>query len=74
MMCNQNIKNFRNQFKNVPCLALTATATPKVIEDIKVKLGFNQYLIFKKSFIRENIEIFIDELSDKYQYIFELLK
>ena len=70
----QNIKNFRNQFKNVPCLALTATATPKVIEDIKVKLGFNQYLIFKKSFIRENIEIFIDELSDKYQYIFELLK
>lgn len=70
----QNIKNFRNQFKNVPCLALTATATPKVIEDIKIKLGFNQYLIFKKSFIRENIEIFIDELSDKYQYIFELLK
>lgn len=70
----QNIKNFRNQFKNVPCLALTATATPKVIDDIKLKLGFSQYLIYKKSFKRDNINIFIDEVSDKYQYIFDLLK
>ena len=70
----QNIKNFRNQFKSVPCLALTATATPKVIDDIKLKLGFNQYLIFKKSFKRDNISIFIDEVSDKYQYVFDLLK
>jgi ATP-dependent DNA helicase RecQ len=55
-------------------LALTATATPKVIDDIKLKLGFNQYLIFKKSFKRDNISIFIDEVSDKYQYVFDLLK
>jgi ATP-dependent DNA helicase RecQ len=45
-----------------------------VIEDIKLKLGFNQYLIFKKSFKRDNISIFIDEVSDKYQYVFDLLK
>jgi len=70
----QNIKNFRNQFKSVPCLALTATATPKVIDDIKLKLGFNQYLIFKKSFKRDNISIFIDEVSDKYQRVLDLLK
>lgn len=70
----QNIKNFRNQFKNVSCLALTATATPKVIDDIKNKLGFSQYLIFKQSFKRENINIFINTISDKYQYIFDLLK
>ena len=42
----QNIKNFRNQFKSVPCLMLTATATPKVIDDIKLKLGFNQLFDF----------------------------
>lgn len=70
----QYIKQFRNQFKNVPCLALTATATPKVIDDIKTKLGFSQYLIFKKSFKRDNIDIFINEIADKYQYVFDLLK
>ena len=70
----QNIKNFRTLFKNVPCLALTATATPKVLEDIKLKLGFSQYQIFRKSFKRENISIFIDEIADKYQRVLDLLK
>ena len=70
----QNIKNFRTLFKNVPCLALTATATPKVLEDIKLKLGFNQYQIFRKSFKRENISIFNDEVADKYQRVLDLLK
>ena len=70
----QNIKNFRTLFKNVPCLALTATATPKVLEDIKLKLGFTQYQIFRKSFKRENISIFIDEIADKYQRVLDLLK
>ena len=70
----QNIKNFRTLFKNVPCLALTATATPKVLEDIKLKLGFTQYQIFRKSFKRENISIFNDEVADKYQRVLDLLK
>ncbi len=54
----QNIKNFRTLFKNVPCLALTATATPKVIEDIKLKLGFTQYQIFKKKFKKREYQHF----------------
>ena len=70
----QNIKNFRKQFKNVPCLALTATATPKVIEDIKAKLDLHQPTIFQKSFRRDNIQIFNDEVADKYQHVFNILK
>ena len=70
----QNIKNFRNQFKNVPCLALTATATPKVLDDIKNKLDLHHPEIFKKSFRRNNIQIFNDEVADKYQHVFNILK
>lgn len=70
----QNIKNFRSQFKNVPCLALTATATPKVLEHIQAKLGFNQSQIFKKSFERDNIKIFNDEVADKYSHVYNILK
>lgn len=70
----QNIRNFRNQFKNVPCLALTATATPKVIDDIQKKLDLKNPKIFKKSFKRNNISIFNDEVADKYQRILDLLK
>ena len=70
----QNIKKFRTQFKNVPCLALTATATPKVLEDIKTKLGFLQCSVFKKSFKRENIQIYNDEVADKYAHISNILK
>jgi ATP-dependent DNA helicase RecQ len=70
----QNIKKFRAQFKNVSCLALTATATPKVLEDVKVKLGFLQSAVFKKSFKRENIQIYNDEVADKYTHISDILK
>ena len=70
----QNIKHFRNQFKDVPCLALTATATPKVLDDIKNKLDLHHPKVFKKSFRRENIQIFNDEVADKYQHVFNILK
>ncbi len=70
----QNIKNFRNQFKNVPCLALTATATPQVLDDIKIKLDLHHPKIFKKSFRRDNIQIFNDEVADKYQHVLNILK
>ncbi|MBP7173777.1 MAG: RecQ family ATP-dependent DNA helicase [Cloacibacterium sp.] len=69
----RNIKNFRNQFINVPCIALTATATPKVIKDIKEKLDLHQPQLFQKSYKRDNIKIIHDEINDKYQRIFNYL-
>ncbi|MFP3599373.1 ATP-dependent DNA helicase RecQ [Chryseobacterium sp. SIMBA_029] len=70
----QNIKNFRTNIPEIPCLALTATATPKVLEEIKNKLELKSPNVFQKSFKRDNIKIFTEEVSDKFQRIFDILK
>lgn len=70
----QNIKGFRSNNPEIPCLALTATATPKVLEEIKNKLELKNPFVFQKSFKRENIKIFTDEVSDKFQRVFDILK
>lgn len=70
----QQIKQFRNRFKNLPCIALTATATPKVIEDIKSKLELTNGNYFQRSFKRNNIKIFSEEIGDKFSQVFNLLK
>ena len=70
----QNIKKFRQEFKNVPCLALTATATNKVVEEISIKLGLHNPHIYKKSFKRENLNIIVENTSNKYNRILEFLR
>lgn len=70
----QNIKNFRTNIPEIPCLALTATATPKVLEEIKTKLELKNPKVFQKSFKRDNIKIFTEEVSDKFQRVFDILK
>ena len=70
----QNIKNFRFDFPKIPCIALTATATPLVVKDILQKLELRSSKVFQKSFKRENIKIFSDKISDKYQRILDLLR
>lgn len=58
---------------NVPFLALTATATPQVIEDIKVYLELKSPHIFKKSFYRNNLSFHIIHIEDKYSKLMQLL-
>ncbi len=70
----QHIKKFRQEFKNVPCLALTATATKKVVEEIILKLGLQQAHISKESFRRSNLNIIVENTSNKYKRILEFLK
>ena len=70
----QNIKAFRQNFNNIPCLALTATATPQVLREIQLKLNLNNPVLFQKSFRRTNIKIISDKISDKYQRVLNLLK
>lgn len=70
----QNIKGFRKNNPKISCLALTATATPKVLEEIKNKLELKNLNLFQKSFKRDNIKIFTEKISDKYQHIFNILK
>lgn len=69
----QNIQNFRKEFKNVPVLALTATATHKVVDEIETKLDLKKPVIYKQSFKRDNIKIVANNISDKYQVIRDTL-
>ncbi|MGE8556806.1 MAG: RecQ family ATP-dependent DNA helicase [Chryseobacterium jejuense] len=70
----QNIKGFRTNNPEIPCLALTATATPKVLKEIKNKLELRNPAVFQKSFKRDNIKIFTEEVSDKFQRVLDILK
>jgi ATP-dependent DNA helicase RecQ len=63
--------------KNVPLLSLTATATPRTIEDIKEVLLLNDPKIIKSSFHRENLNININRKLDKqndFNEIVDLIK
>ena len=50
-----NIAKLRKVFPSAPVLALTATATAVVVDDIQDKLEFKAHNVFKKSFVRSNI-------------------
>ena len=55
-------------------LALTATATLKVLNEIQSKLNLRNPEIFKQSFRRTNIHIVADQISDKYERVLNLMK
>jgi ATP-dependent DNA helicase RecQ len=51
----RRIRTIVNQIAQVPIIALTATATPKVQADIQKNLGMKHAQLFKASFNRENL-------------------
>lgn len=50
---------------DAPVLALTATATPQVCEDIMDKLAFRDRVLFKSDFERDNLNYIVRESADK---------
>ena len=60
------LPKLRDQLPEVPILALTATATSEVVEDIKRVLHFRPgYAFYQKSFLRPNISYSIRRSDDK---------
>ena len=57
--------SIRELVPNIPVIALTATATPKVVEDIVSNLNLKQVQIFKDSFLRSNIVFKVKATEDK---------
>jgi len=51
----RNIAKIRILIPAVPVIALTATATPKVVEDIMNQLEFKKKTVFRQSFYRSNL-------------------
>jgi len=60
--------------KEVPFLALTATATPEVVKDIIARLGLKNARVLQASFRRTNITYVVREVEDKSVYVIRSLK
>jgi ATP-dependent DNA helicase RecQ len=60
--------------KHFPILALTATATKKVREDIVERLGLSKYNIFTKGFDRKNLIFVVREISKTAEKLEKLLE
>ncbi len=59
------IAEIRDFLPKAPIIALTATATPKVVLDIQEKLLFKRQNLFQKSFERSNLIYFVIKEEDK---------
>lgn len=68
------IANLKTHFPKVPFLALTASATNRVLEDVILQLGLEKPAIFKKSFARKNIAYMVFEVEDKLYRMEQILK
>ena len=68
------ISELRKLVPGVPVLALTATATPPVIDDIQDKLLFSRKNVLKKSFFRENLIYKLKKSEDKHGDIIKIAK
>lgn len=67
------VSDLKDFFPKVPFLALTASATPKVQEDICKELRLDQPAIFKSSFTRPNIAYMVFETEDKLYRVQQIL-
>ncbi|MDR2233536.1 MAG: RecQ family ATP-dependent DNA helicase [Tannerella sp.] len=67
------IASIRELLPGIPVLALTATATPEVVDDIQEKLLFHHKNVFKKSFVRQNLSYVVRQTEDKQQTLIYLL-
>ena len=68
------IADIRVFFPETPVLALTATATPKVVVDIMDKLHFKSPQVVRASFERKNLAYRIFKESDKSGRLLHLLQ
>lgn len=59
------IANIRELLPNIPVLALTATATPEVVDDIQERLLFREKNVFKTTFERKNLAYLVRNVEDK---------
>ena len=64
----------RSEGASIPILALTATATPRVVDDIQNRLGFAEKNVFSMSFERKNLAYIVRTATDKQQELIHILK
>ena len=70
----RNLKFLKVFFPDVPIIALTATATLKVREDILKQLSLKNPEVFTASFNRENLNLVVMRKKDSFYKILNLIK
>jgi ATP-dependent DNA helicase RecQ len=69
------IAEIRNALPEVPVIALTATATPQVSNDIVDKLKFRKgFTVFKQTFARDNLSFVVRETENKERKLLEIFQ
>lgn len=68
------IADIRQLLPGVPVIALTATATPKVVNDIQQRLQFRQENVFRMSFERKNLAYVVRHTEDKESELLHILQ
>ena len=58
---------------HIPILALTATATPDVVDDIQERLAFRKKHVLRKSFLRQNLSYVVRQTNKKADEIVHIL-
>ena len=67
------IAEIRPYISKTPVLALTATATAKVVDDIQFRLGFKRKNVFQSSFERKNVTYNVYHEPDKFGVLYRKL-
>ncbi|MBN2273243.1 MAG: RecQ family ATP-dependent DNA helicase [Bacteroidales bacterium] len=68
------IAELRKLLPDVPVLALTATATTMVIDDIQDKLLFREKRVIRSSFVRENLIYAVKKSENREKDVLDLSK
>ena len=68
-----NIASIREYIPEIPVLALTATATSGVVDDIQNNLGFKEKNVFKKSYKRDNLAYSVYKTENKIGDLLKIL-
>ncbi len=68
------VAEVRELIPHVPVLALTATATPQVVDDIQERLLFKTKNVFQKSFGRSNLAYVVRPCDDKEKQLVSILQ
>ncbi|MGX8694935.1 MAG: RecQ family ATP-dependent DNA helicase [Prevotella sp.] len=67
------IADIRSDLPDIPILALTATATPQVVDDIQDRLQFRQRCVFRMSFERKNLAYVVRYANDRIAQLIHIL-
>lgn len=68
------IKEIRAYFPGVNILALTASATEKVVQDIQLQLQFFNQQVFRQSFQRSNLRYIVQKEENRIERLLRIIR